>query len=275
MAPLEKPFTTRCALAALVLLALAPPPPAARSAGHCAAAAQITPIPGETSAFRIRTPAGSTAARWPAARPETIVPAFVIRAMEHGWDANGNTGDGADTLTVPAGSTIRWQLVSGIHTLTSGRGADDPDAGIGFDYLLDDQHSQFDSTFTVPDTVPYFCFFHEPAMRGVLIVVSNAGVPGQPTPTRLAFTHPPRPNPSRGAISFDISLPREQKVRVEVVDLLGTRVALLNDGPLTAGEHPFRWRGLTDRGERAPSGLYTVILSSGSTRVARQVSLLR
>ena len=135
-------------------------------------------------------------------------------------------------LVVPRGSTVSWQCVTGIHTLTSGRGASDPDAGAGFDYLLDEQHPRFDSTFTDPDTVRYFCFFHEPRMRGVLVVTSSADVPEGPARARLAFRTPPRPNPSRSTVSLEIGVPREQKVRIEVLNLLGTRVALLHDGPL-------------------------------------------
>jgi len=268
-------LAARCVLFALSFAALACPAPAARSGDHCAADARITAIAGAPGAFEVGTGAGRTTAHWPAASPATPPPGYVIRALDHGWGVVGSEGNAADTLAVPAGSTVRWELVSGIHTLTSGRGADDPDAGLGFDYLLDEQHTHFDSTFAAPDTVDYFCFFHEPRMRGTLIVVANAGVPGDHIPSRLAFTQPPSPNPSRGAVGFDIGLPREQKVRVEVLDLLGGRVALLHDGPLAAGEHPFRWRGFTDRGERAPAGVYTVMLRSGATQVARTVSLLR
>jgi hypothetical protein len=270
-----KAFLPRSALCLLALAGLAWPADPVRSDAHCAADARITRVEGGTGTFEIRTGWGRTTARWPAASPSAVTPAFVILALDHGWGLAGSQGNAADTIAVPSGSTVRWQLVSGIHTLTSGRGADDPDAGAGFDYLLDEQHPQFDSTFTAPDTVDYFCFFHEPRMRGTLIVVANANVPGERIPTRLAFTQPPSPNPSRGSVSFDIGLPREQKVRVEVLDLLGTRVALLHDGPLAAGEHPFRWRGLTDHGERARAGVYTVMLRSGGTQVARVVSLLR
>jgi plastocyanin len=266
---------TRLALCAFALLSIAGPPRDARSGGHCAAETTISAVEGRPGWFDIRTAAGSTTARWPEVSPENLVPAYVIRALDHGWDADGSAETTADTLVVPAGSTVRWQLVSGIHTLTSGKESGDPEAGSGFDYLLDDQHPQFDSTFTDPDTVEYFCFFHEPGMRGVLIVTTSAGVPGERVPTRLAFTQPPRPNPSRGTVSFDVGLPREQKVRLEVVDLLGARVALLHDGPLAAGEHPFRWRGLTDRGERARAGIYLVLLRSGPMTISRPVSLLR
>jgi plastocyanin len=266
---------TRLALCALALVSLAGPARDARSGGHCAADAEISAIAGRPGWFHIRTAAGRTTARWPGVSPENLVPTYVIRALDYGWDADGNAETPTDTLVVPAGSTVRWQLVSGIHTLTSGKESGDPEAGSGFDYLLDDQHAQFDSTFTAPDTVEYFCFFHEPGMRGVLIVTTSAGVPGERIASRLAFTQPPRPNPGRGTFSFEVGLAREQKVRIEVVDLLGVRVALLHDGPLAAGAHPFRWRGLTDRGERARAGLYLVLLRSGAMTISRPVSLLR
>jgi plastocyanin len=266
---------TRLMLCAFALLPLAAPVRDARSAGHCAPDATISAVEGRPGWFHIRTPAGSTTARWPQMSPENLVPAYVIRAMDRGWDADGDAETPTDTLVVPAGSTVRWQLVSGIHTLTSGKAGDDPEAGTGFDYLLDDQHPQFDSTFTQPGTVEYFCFFHEPGMRGVLIVTTSAGVPGERVPSRLAFTQPPRPNPGRGTFSFEVGLAREQKVRIEVVDLLGARVALLHDGPLAAGAHPFRWRGVSDRGERAHAGVYLVLLRSGAMTISRPVSLLR
>ena len=266
---------TRIALCALVFVTLADPRHDARSSTHCAADAVISPIAGRLGWFDVRTAAGSTTARWPAASPEDARPAYVIRALDHSWDADGNAQTATDTLVVPQGSTVRWQLVSGLHTLTSGKDAGDPDAGAGFDYLLDEKHAQFDSTFTAPDTVNYFCFFHEPGMRGVIIVTSSAGVPGERLPSRLAFTQPPHPNPSHGAVSFGIGLAREQKVRIEVLDLLGVRVALLHDGPLAVGEHPFRWRGVADNGERARSGIYVVILRSGAMTIVREVSVLR
>ena len=112
-------------------------------------------------------------------------------------------------------------------------------------------------------------------MRGVLIVYGSASVPEAPLPSRVAFTQPPRPNPTRGTVSFDVGMARDQVVRVEVLDLLGTRVALLHDGPLAAGQHPFRWRGVNDRGERAKAGVYIVKLQSGAVTAARAVSMLR
>jgi flagellar hook capping protein FlgD len=280
MAPIERQLRVLCARPVLARLALAACAafacmPGVARAGRHAADAAITAVDGRPGWFEVRNGRQRTVARWPSAPRENLVPSFVIRAMDHGWDADGSPETLTDTLVVPAGSTVRWLLVSGIHTLTDGRSAADPEAGKGFDYLLDEQHTQFDSTFSDPDTVDYFCFFHEPAMRGVIVVIASAGVPPEPLPSRLAFTHPPRPNPSRGTVSFDVGLAREQTVRVEVLDLLGTRVALLHDGPLAPGEHPFRWRGVTEKGDRAQAGVYIVRLSAGALETSRQVSLLR
>ncbi|HEY2955294.1 MAG TPA: FlgD immunoglobulin-like domain containing protein [Candidatus Eisenbacteria bacterium] len=270
-------FPTRHALQALALLIFPSLASAAGPGSHCASAAHVQAIDGRPGWFRIETAAGRTAARWPAAAPGGgAAPAYVIRALENRWDSDGNPATETDTLVVTAGSTVRWLLVSGLHTLTSGRDSADPDAGNRFDYLLDEQHAWFDSTFTSPDTVEFFCFFHEPGMRGVLIVSGSASVRDGPQPTRLRFTRAPWPNPSLGgATSFAVGVPREQAVRVEVLDAEGRRVALLHDGPLAAGDHPFRWRGASDRGERVRSGLYVVRLRAGEVTAMRTVSVLR
>src|SRR5438034_555228 len=121
---------------------------------------------------------GSLGARWPSAQPVEGTPALhVIGALDDSWDADHDPETVTDTLVVPLGSTVRWQLVSGLHTLTSGSGPADPAAGRGFDYLLDPQHAVFDSTFRAADTLQFFCYFHEPRMRGVVIISANASVP--------------------------------------------------------------------------------------------------
>lgn len=69
------------------------------------------------------------------------------------------------------------------------------------------------------------------------------------------------PNPFRARARVEVETARAQDVRVEVVDVLGRRVALLHDGALGAGAHAFEVRG-TD----LPAGLYLVrVATSGST----------
>ena len=87
-----------------------------------------------------------------------------------------------DTITVPAGTTVRW--VNGeriLHTVTTGawgdvnhktglRGSQTPD-GL-FDHRLlpeGEAGSTFEFTFATPGTYPYYCDIHK-AMNGVVIV---------------------------------------------------------------------------------------------------------
>ena len=151
--------------------------PAANADRHCACHARIVPVEGSPGAFLVETDHGSTVARTPPRRYAT--PDFIIEAQDVTWEADGNPLTEIDTLTVPLGSTVRWHLVTGIHTLTNGHDSGDPAAGTTFDYLLNEVNPDFDSTFTAPDTLDFFCYFHEPSMLGTLIVSRN-GTPTRP-----------------------------------------------------------------------------------------------
>ncbi len=79
--------------------------------------------------------------------------------------------------------------------------------------------------------------------------IPSAGGPAAP-PTAVALTV--APNPTRGSAWLTVDLPAAvASARVEVVDVLGRRVALLHDGPLGAGAHT-----LSLGAERLPAGVY-------------------
>lgn len=73
-------------------------------------------------------------------------------------------------------------------------------------------------------------------------------------PTELALDLP-RPNPSRGAVAVPFALPQDGRVTVDVLDVLGRRVAVLVDGDRPAGLAEAR----VDAGALAP-GTYVVRL---------------
>ena len=162
---------------AFVLLGSASTANAPAPARMCGRNVTITPVEDNAGFFWIQTPFARRLARYPDARAAT--PNYVIDALDQTWDADGNFLTEVDTLVVPTGSTVRWHLVTGIHTLTNGKDESDPLAGRSFDYLLDEGHRDFDSTFTAPDTLDYFCDFHLPSMVGTLIISNGI------TPTRL------------------------------------------------------------------------------------------
>jgi plastocyanin len=236
-------------------------------------------VPATPGTFRIETARGTSTARWPPA-PHSIArrqePDYVIEALETTWDADGSSLTVVDTLLVPRGSTVRWSLVAGIHTVTNGRDSADPEAGTKFSYLLDTGNPTFDSTFTDSTVLDFFCYFHEPVMVGRLVVQSQTGPEPPPSAPPIArFSRSPTPNPTLGSLSFSVALPLAAEVDLGVFDLAGRRVATIFSGPLTSGEHPFMWDGSSDRGPLAPAGRYEVRLRAGSARDGRGFALLR
>jgi len=67
---------------------------------------------------------------------------------------------------------------------------------------------------------------------------------------------PAHPNPFNPSTSFDLSLPREGRVTVEIFDVRGRLVRTLHEGTLPAGDHVMTWDGRTEDGRTAPSGTY-------------------
>lgn len=241
---------------AIVAAALAVASGVAR-AHDCDVRAHMVPVPGEAGAFRVTAPHRTSIVRLPHSRPTTATALFVIQALDHTFDSDGSSATVHDTLIVPLGATVRWQLVTGIHTLTNGTGSSDPQAGTKFDLLLTPSADHFDSTFQAPTTLNFFCSFHEPDMAGTLIVTGSTGVPETPASGELRFSSPPTPNPATDRVRFALAVPRATRVRVDVFDVAGRRVATLLDQELTAGEHTMSWDGRID-GVRAPAGRYRV-----------------
>ena len=84
----------------------------------------------------------------------------------------------------------------------------------------------------------------------------------------------PRPNPSRGPTSVQLTLPHSAFVRAEVLDINGRRVATLASQTLSAGTHALAWDGSMAGGERASPGVYLVRVTwAGFERTQRIVRL--
>lgn len=93
-------------------------------------------------------------------------------------------------------------------------------------------------------------------------------VPAEPgAPARTLALAPPAPNPAAGAVALAYSLERPADVRLEVLDVLGRRMAMVDEGARVAGPH----RASLDASALAP-GLYLVRLTAdGATATQRLV----
>lgn len=96
-------------------------------------------------------------------------------------------------------------------------------------------------------------------------------VPVKPTPgSPEAFAlDAPYPNPARGAVTVAFTLRRAAEVSLEVLDVLGRRVAVLADGSFPTGKH-----ALAFDTARLPAGVY-VVRVSGSSVASRRFTVMR
>jgi len=85
----------------------------------------------------------------------------------------------------------------------------------------------------------------------------------------------PWPNPSRGAVTFDLRLPERAPVRVEAFDLAGRKVATIADGVSPAGDSSLHWNATDSGGRRLDPGVYLIRARIGRASFAKRVVLIR
>jgi len=112
----------------------------------------------------------------------------------------------------------------------------------------------------------------------VLLNVHASTVAVEPEPTRLPPSFQllvPQPNPTRGTSTFAFALPEAARVRAEVFDIAGRRVArLTNDEILAPGRHSLTWDGRGRYGARVESGIYLVRVSAGHLSASRKLVIV-
>ena len=108
-------------------------------------------------------------------------------------------------------------------------------------------------------------------------IVKSFNVGVGPPPSRAATLElaAPRPNPARGAVRFDFTLPRAATVGLAVIAADGRRVATLASGFRDAGPHAAEWDGRDARGRVAPPGVYFGVLEAGGETQVRRFARVR
>lgn len=180
-----------------------------------------------------------------------------------------------DTAKIYVGDAIKWKWSTGSHTVTSGNDSSDPNAGALFNASMNTSFRTFTFTFNAEGTYPFFCAFHEPGMKGVVIVTQNpASVGPPPMFGGDGFVRGPGPNPSSSAFTFQFAQARPGRVRVIVLDAQGRRLATPLDGPVGAGTFESRWTGRDASGSLAPAGVYFIRLELAGRSQTRRVTLV-
>lgn len=174
------------------------------------------------------------------------------------------------------GFQIRWQFGAGADLLTAtperSEAADGP-----WSAVAGDRRDQGTATVAIDDEVEAGRTYYD---RLVVTLVGGHTMTFGP----LAATAGPAsngfelvsvaPNPSRGAVSVEFTVPREAMVKLTVLDVQGRLVALLADGQKPPGRYLTSWDGTGVSG-RAAAGLYFVRYEAPGMRAVRRVVLAR
>jgi plastocyanin len=207
----------------------------------------------------------------------TAAPAdsFVVEDFDFDENHDGSATQ-IDTARIFQGQTILFKWRNGTHTITSGTGSGDPNAGKLFNVPSDINHTVFSFQFDSIGVFPFFCQPHQfDDMRGVVVVRSPASVgPIAGGPQSAGFVAPPWPNPTRGTTSFHFSLPVAGHARAVVIDVNGRRIATALDRGLAAGTYAAAWDGRNSDGSAVRAGLYFISLEVPGATQSRRVAVL-
>jgi hypothetical protein len=98
--------------------------------------------------------------------------------------------------------------------------------------------------------------------------VASEPAPGDAPPPALGLAV--APNPAVGRATVTIAVPEAGPVRAVLYDALGREVAVLHDGPLTAGEHALRLDATA-----LPAGVVLVRAVTPTATVSRTLTVVR
>ncbi len=197
------------------------------------------------------------AQRWAVAQPINNFPWYPAIAPDlSAVVAGSNYGFGTNGVVIaadPADGQTLWRIpVTGPSAGAAGVAAFSPDGQVAY--------------------VPIGTLsFDEPDQLWAVQVREARPTAAEPVAGGDAFAlAAPTPNPARGAARVLLTLGAAGAVRVEAFDALGRRVALLHDGPLSAGTH-----ALALDAAALPAGAYVVRASGAGRTAAQRLSVAR
>ncbi len=174
-------------------------------------------------------------------------------------------------------------LVYDLNTLSFDRDETDPLKG-GPGVAFDTQNHAYLADFLTDSVFVYDTGYQQTAAYlvgdgPVALAVFDPSVVGiepvdQPVAGSLRL-RPNFPNPFNPETMIAFELPSAQRVRLEILDVLGRRVRLLFEGFLTAGLHQVRWDGRTQSGQSAAAGTYFYRLIGHNAVQVRTMQLVR
>ena len=134
--------------------------------------------------------------------------------------------------------------------------------------------TQFQIRFIADDAVPGSVV--EAAVDDVEIYGNSVTTTPSPIARRAAVSlQPNAPNPFNPSTELRFVTARAGRVRLDIHDLRGRRIATVVDEQLSAGEHRRNWRAVDDSGHTLASGVYLLRLQLDGDVDTRKISLAK
>jgi fibronectin type 3 domain-containing protein len=87
--------------------------------------------------------------------------------------------------------------------------------------------------------------------------------------------YPNMPNPFTALTNISFYLPNSAKAKLEIVDILGNTIKVLNNSTLDAGKHDFRWDSKDEFGNDVSNGTYLYRLIVGDQIRTSKMTLMK
>ena len=147
-------------------------------------------------------------------------------------------------------------------------GATAINTSVGHIWLIKDQHGNDLAVFRAEEKTGRV-FIGKAQAKLVAMTQDRLGLLDDPQLAQNA------PNPFNSETVLSYFLPAAGPARVEVFALTGQRVAVLHQGPQSAGYHRLHWNGLDAEGRPLASGIYLYRLATDFGVLTRKLMLLR
>ena len=87
--------------------------------------------------------------------------------------------------------------------------------------------------------------------------------------------HPAFPNPFNPSTKINWTLPNQADVKIGIYDLRGREVWTEHLSAVPSGDYGTIWRGVTNDGKQAATGVYILKFDSGTFSAAQKLILMK
>ena len=144
--------------------------------------------------------------------------------------------------------------------------------------ILPDDSTEFTIRFNPQDTGNFSdtmkIYSNDPdePIAKVLLLASCVGL--QEVPPRI-FKVSNYPNPFSNFTKIKYQLPKEVKVKIEIIDITGRSIKVLVDEKKKPGFYSVTWHGKDTKGRNVPPGIYFYLVKAGRNKVVKKIIKLR